>query len=482
MSHRLFRPMAAALTVGIVYFGLVVFATSIQNLEFGGQVFWPGAGVTVAALLLTDRRWWAVILVAVAVAEIGWDIHNQNSVLVSSGFALANVAEPLFSVLTLRWLGKDRPDLRRPSELVTFLLVAGVFGPLLGGAIGGAVAVAGYGGAAFSIMIGWAIGDALGVLTVAPLLLVWRSRPLEKITGRRLEAAALALSIVVVGVLVLQPWPQRWAIGLPYLLAPFLTWAGLRFEVRGAAIAICAVALAENAATGAGMGVFAETLGKDSHIVLQIFLAVSAITALVLAAVASDLAERRAAELVLTRLALYDGLTGAANRGLLVDRLTKALDGIGRYGGTVGLVYADLDGFKEVNDTLGHHAGDLVLIEVTQRLMAVARQTDTVARLGGDEFAILLDRLSGPNDAAEMAQRVRSILAGTDRARPEMAAIAASVGFATTDLPEFTTAKLMELADSAMYTEKRTRTRVATVMSGPSASALSGDAEELQGS
>ena len=104
---------------------------------------------------------------------------------------------------------------------------------------------------------------------------------------------------------------------------------------------------------------------------------------------------------VLESLALHDALTGLPNRRLLMDRLSLSIAHAHRNKSTMAVMYLDLDGFKQINDTLGHDAGDMLLSMVAARLVAAVRQEDTVARLGGDEFVIALWELSHADDARQ---------------------------------------------------------------------------------
>ena len=108
--------------------------------------------------------------------------------------------------------------------------------------------------------------------------------------------------------------------------------------------------------------------------------------------------------------AFHDSLTGLANRALLHDRVDHALAASTRASGVAALIFCDLDGFKTVNDSLGHQHGDDLLIAASKRLLSVVRSGDTVARLGGDEFAILMDNIDDPALATMVAERVVSVL------------------------------------------------------------------------
>jgi diguanylate cyclase (GGDEF)-like protein len=116
--------------------------------------------------------------------------------------------------------------------------------------------------------------------------------------------------------------------------------------------------------------------------------------------------ERSEAELTIHHQALHDALTGIPNRTLLLDRLTLALERAVRTGTLVGVLYIDLDRFKDVNETYGHPEGDELLIAVAEQLTAAIRPGDTVARVGGDEFAVVAETLAGPEEALALAERL----------------------------------------------------------------------------
>ncbi len=159
----------------------------------------------------------------------------------------------------------------------------------------------------------------------------------------------------------------------------------------------------------------------------------------------------RQAELLAHR-ALHDPLTGLPNRTLFADRLELALARLPRSGAPLSVLFLDLDRFKEVNDRLGHDAGDALLIEVTARIREVLRPADTVARLGGDEFTILLE---GADDeaAAEVADRVLRVVSTPVVLGVDTVFVSTSTGIAVTDGP-VDPAELMRRADTAMYRAK----------------------------
>ncbi len=155
----------------------------------------------------------------------------------------------------------------------------------------------------------------------------------------------------------------------------------------------------------------------------------------------------------LERQATHDALTALPNRTLLLDRLDLALGRARRHASLVAVLSLDLDGFKPVNDRLGHAAGDVLLVEVARRLETAVRPGDTAARLGGDEFVVVCD-LSHPDEAADLARRIEAEIAQPVRVEGAEVTVTASIGIALSD-PAATVEELLRRADAAMYAAKR---------------------------
>ncbi len=156
----------------------------------------------------------------------------------------------------------------------------------------------------------------------------------------------------------------------------------------------------------------------------------------------------------LTYLAQFDSLTGLPNRSLLLDRLETALASARRQGTRLGLLYLDLDRFKQVNDTLGHEAGDQLLVQAGVRMAACLRASDTVARLSGDEFALLLPGLDHLEDAERVARKVLDQLLKPFILNGKQAFISASLGAAIFPDDALSAERLIQCADQAMYCSK----------------------------
>ncbi|HLM67474.1 MAG TPA: EAL domain-containing protein, partial [Longimicrobium sp.] len=166
---------------------------------------------------------------------------------------------------------------------------------------------------------------------------------------------------------------------------------------------------------------------------------------------AEDVTARRALEARLRHEALHDPLTGLANRRLLMERLSAALDRGRRRGGGTALLFMDLDRFKLVNDSLGHPVGDRLLVAVAERLREAVGPADTVARLGGDEFAVLLDGAPGAEGARRTADAIQRALAPSVTLDGFEVFTSASMGIAVGGAQGEGPEGLLRSADAAMY-------------------------------
>jgi diguanylate cyclase (GGDEF)-like protein/PAS domain S-box-containing protein len=170
---------------------------------------------------------------------------------------------------------------------------------------------------------------------------------------------------------------------------------------------------------------------------------------------ARDVTERHALEAQLSHEALHDPLTGLANRFLFHDRLTHAMARTRRRAEGVAMLFLDIDEFKDVNDTLGHQAGDLVLRTVAERISGVVRVSDTVARLGGDEFAVLIEDGVAAEPPTRLAERILAEVRRPISVRDTELVLGASVGVVLADTEAEDAEALVRDADIAMYAAKR---------------------------
>lgn len=167
-----------------------------------------------------------------------------------------------------------------------------------------------------------------------------------------------------------------------------------------------------------------------------------------------DLTERKNIEARLARLAHFDPLTGLANRAALSDEIARQVLQARRHGTRLAVMFADLDHFKQVNDSLGHEAGDELLKSVARTLKSAVRAVDMVARLGGDEFVLLLPELSGPEDVLAVSAKVRGLCAEPVRLAGHDISVGISIGVSMFPDDADDPGTLLRFADSALYHAK----------------------------
>jgi diguanylate cyclase (GGDEF)-like protein/PAS domain S-box-containing protein len=179
-----------------------------------------------------------------------------------------------------------------------------------------------------------------------------------------------------------------------------------------------------------------------------------------------DVSEARASSLRAVYLAQHDFLTELPNRMLLMDRLGQAIAFSRRHGQRLAVLFLDLDGFKQVNDSVGHAVGDLLLQSVARRLVGCVRASDTVSRQGGDEFVVLLSEIGHADDATAMACQIRAALAAPHEIAHHRLRVTAAIGFSIYPDDATDGEGLIACADAAMY-----RSRNATRATGTSSTA-----------
>jgi diguanylate cyclase (GGDEF)-like protein/PAS domain S-box-containing protein len=194
-----------------------------------------------------------------------------------------------------------------------------------------------------------------------------------------------------------------------------------------------------------------------------------------------DVGAARALSLRMTHLAQHDVLTGLPNRLLLTDRLDRAIVSAQRRGGSLAVLFMDLDRFKRINDRLGHAVGDEVLRSVAGRLVAGVRRSDTVSRLGGDEFVVLLTEVACAEDAAFSADGLAAKIAAPHRIEGQDLYVTASVGIGVHPADGTDAQTILDKADFAMLRAKAYRSgRTPRAMAAATASQVASNASRVK--
>ena len=281
---------AVAVVVGLCYFALAQYVIWLNDPVNAGAGYWPAAGVTVVALLLLPVRRWGWVIGAVAAAEVGGDALHHYPFAASSWWALGNIAGPVAGATLLRRFGSGG-RLAPLGALVRFFALGVIVGPCVGAALGSIGTSTVYDMSYLEVMLKWWVGDGLGVLVVAPLLLCFRE---PSVPGRSLlQSSATVAAVVTITLLAFRNWHQEWDVVLPYLILPAMTLTSVRLGIRGAAITGFLVAELANLATALGHGPFSAAGGSDldAVTVLQVFLVSALTAAMVIAVLTQDAVE-----------------------------------------------------------------------------------------------------------------------------------------------------------------------------------------------
>ena len=256
-----------------------------SGLAFG----YPPSGVDVAALLLTARRRWPVVIAAIVVSEVGVDLQHHLTLAVALASALANAVEPVAGALFVLWFcAGRRPDLASRLGLGRFVLGAVVLGPVVGGLVGGAVSWADNGGWWPGLVLQWWAGDGIAVLVIGGPLLLWAQRR-ALVSARRLELVLVVLLTVGLAVVAF-----RFGEPSGLLILPILAWAAFRLRDLGVVLTGAAFAAVANYMTAAGYGEFAH-LGLPSPASVAVTQAYIALVLLVGWMLAQEVAGRMSA-------------------------------------------------------------------------------------------------------------------------------------------------------------------------------------------
>jgi diguanylate cyclase (GGDEF)-like protein len=444
------------IALAVVYFVVAEAGLSVAALTGNVTPVWPPTGVALAALVLFGRRLWPGVALGALLVNGLSDVPMDAA----CGMAVGNTLEALTGASLLHMVPGFRPALNRVRDVIAVVVLTAGVSTAVSASVGVAsLALAGVTapGDVWTTWHVWWAGDALGALVVLPLILTWaRGGPFHPSAYRLLAQLGLVIGVTGTTLVAFSGPVQR-----PYLVFPLLICAATVERQRGATTAILLVSCVAVGLTVQHIGPFVTGATISNLQALDTFLAVVAVTTLMLAAMVSerDNAEREAHDLA-ARLELVAGtdvLTGLGNLRTFHVELERQVAEVARFGPAGGLLVLDLDRLKEVNDTLGHDAGDKLVSSVTEVLRRRLRQTDVFCRIGGDEFAIILPRAAQPEAeyvAATMVNAVREhdcLLPNGERRR-----ITISVGIAMFDTAGVTGADMLVRADLAMYRAKQT--------------------------
>jgi diguanylate cyclase (GGDEF)-like protein len=441
-----------ALLIGllVVYFVAGKLGLRLASVNASTSAVCPGTGIAIAALLILGLRVWPAIFAGAFFVHI----TTAGTILTSLAIATGNTLEAAAAAyLVMRFAG-GRNAFQRSQNIFRFALFAAILATAISATIGSTTLILSRLATwplFASIWSTWWLGDAVGAVIVTPLILLWTENPRFGWTHKQL----IELSSLFVGL-----FATAWAVfgdGLhsvvrnypfEYLSFPFLIWAAFRFGRRKAATAVATLAVIATWGTIHGYGPFARVSQNTSLLLLQSFMGIAALTAMILAA---ESTEHRHAEEHVRHLAASDPLTGLANYRHLVEALDSEIKRYNRSRNPFSILLLDMDGLKKINDTHGHLVGSRALIRLAEVLRLHCREIDVAARYGGDEFVLVLPE-AGLDAALHVAHRIAERLRRDGQQPP----ISVSIGAAVFPADGATLEELLSSADRALYADKST--------------------------
>jgi diguanylate cyclase len=449
------RRVVLLLGIAAVYYFAARLGLQFAYVDKSVTAVWPPTGIALAAFVLFGYRVWPAILGSAFLANV----TTSGVVLTSLGIAAGNTLEGLLGAYLVNRFARGGRVFDRVRDIFRFVALAALLSTIVSATIGvAALIVSGTRGLldAPQIWLTWWLGDAVGAIVFAPVLIIWIGvKPAPKFSAPQVfEAIVAACATALVTFAIFGGvFPER-HYALTVLLWPVLIWVSFRFTPRESATAILIISLVAIVQTVQGFGPFARLSRGESFVLLQVWTGVTAVTSLVLAAV---VAAQRDIQGTWRELAVTDALTGLANHRALINALEGEIRRSRRTAQPLAVVLLDLDGLKQINDRHGHLAGSLAIRRVAEALLGSCRATDTAARFGGDEFALVLPE-TGEAAAWHVARGVADRLA-TDAEKPNLSI---SVGVAVYPGHGETVEALLNAADVALYeTKERRKSRAA---------------------
>ncbi len=433
-------PLLISVCYLIAWAGLDVAANQFQAAP-GVSVWYPPTAVDVVLLLLFGLRYAPLLLLSRLLHTLLINPMNLTWAEIAV-YAVSTSLVATAGVALLRRPVRLDPRLSSQRDVRWFVgLMCGALALLLALA---QVAVQVWSGAvardeAVISVAGFWAGSATGIGMLAPALLVLSRRWADRWAAQppvppdhpglrigRIERAVQLLAVVGITTVVYGLVDEQ-SLDFTYLVYVPLIWIAVRGGFRSATVAV----LLANVVAAVSDG---GRLPGNGGIALQFGLVTLTVVILLLGALTT---QRRVDAEEHRHASLHDPLTGLANRALFTDRLVQALHRSERdpaHG--FFLLFLDLDTFKEVNDSLGHAAGDAVLLAVSQRLRTVTRLTDSVARFGGDEFAVLVEPMADAGELAQVTERILDELGSPYPIAGHQIVVSASLGSVQSARPD----------------------------------------------
>ena len=444
------------LLIGVAVVCFIISQTTnhyFSSIGMNVEIIRPNTGFALGVLLLAGKKYWPAIFVGSFISRLALGYSVVGSILIALGVALG----AFFGTWLLTRNRKFDPSIPSLNDYLRLLFLAGVISISIS-AISGTFALVDKGVESIqtfrSLMMEWWMGDTLGIILITPLLLVWRQPPRHWLQRQYLfEAILFFILSFLVGQAVFLGWfhDSLGAVARGYWMFMFVVWGAARLGSQSVVLVLFLTTIQALSGAATGRGFFGTDIAQTQ---LSNFWFYMINLSLVGMGLASTVNSFKKSEEMIWKQANFDSLTGLPNRHMFRNRMEEELKRAHCASLSFALLFIDIDRFKDVNDTLGHHMGDKMLKEVAHRIGACVRVTDMVARLGGDEFTIIISDTADTGSIERVAQNILQILVEPFQLEDEITYVSASIGITLYPNDATEIDDLLKNADQAMYLAK----------------------------
>lgn len=451
--------------VGAAYFFAARLSLMIAIPPGYATPVWPPSGIALAVILMLGNRSWPAVWFGAAIANLGVESSFVSAILIATG----NTLEAIAAATLMRLRDIDVGEFRRGDEVIEFVAFCAVSACVAATAALAALSSGHPLSTAESLRNWWTWwqGDLAGMIIVAPLIMSWsavseQARPWRK----KLETIGFACLLLVSAVAMSSDdASQLVPFTLTFVSLPFIIWAAFRFgqrELTSTLAVVCGVAVWH---TVERRGPLASVPLNELLLTLLTFVCIVVTTGLILLAIVRERSRAIAAlrtrqmklESELEERAHYDPVTGLANIALFDERLAELLNVTGKTNQNLAVVLMEIERFKDINDSLGRQAGDVLLGQIAERLKKRAKNATLLARAGGDRFAIAVYGFENERALARVVETRLGQLFGTPyQVGNSELRLSARIGLAMSPHDGHTSDDIYSRAESALKKAKAT--------------------------
>ena len=442
------RLLIKILLIASAYFiaGKLSFLIAVES-EIVTLVIFAAEGIALAGILLFGRKVWPGVFLGQFLISCSVGLDLAPSVLI----ATINSIEVLLAYFLFGFfrLNKSLSKTRDVTALIVLIFlvlqpISSVFG-VAALVFFGVIESSHYLSSVFS----WWLGNSMGQLLFTPFLLYFCNRFKETDLIEFMGTAFFSLAFSYLFIIY---FDVRYLALLISITMPYVIYLSARKDLQYVTFSVIVIAVVSLYSTHLNVGVFSGNDKIENIISLNFYILSQIMVALFIGVL---FAEKRLILDQLNEIALYDYLTGLPNRYLLNERTQQAIAISKRAESNVAVCYIDVDRFKEVNDTLGHDAGDKVLKEITSRIKNNIREVDSLLRIGGDEFVLILTNINHRDYVATLLARIFQTVNKPIAIGANLADVSLSIGVAIYPLHSTSASELLSYADNAMYEAKK---------------------------